>query len=225
MPYVAQTLPWSPELFHPLDDVVSLRFLPAVTGRQAFGSVERDLLSLPARLGGLGSVVPSIHLSSFYALSQQIAAHLIDKLLQQSPSCSLTIYEGMYQSKHEVGASCCNDLITFARSFPEYLSFSLRPSFGAASECRASCWLTTLPIAEHRFAMPKGEFHNALCLRFGWQLACLPLSCVCGKSFNVEHAFSCHCGSFPMIHHNEIRDLTANLLSEVCQDVGVEPAL
>ena len=27
------------------------------------------------------------------------------------------------------------------------------------------------------------------------------------------------------IHHNEIRDLTASLLSEVCSDVGVELAL
>ena len=115
--------------------------------------------------------------------------------------------------------------ITFARSFPERLSPSLRCSFEAALECGASCRLTTLPIAEHGFAMPKGEFRDALCLRVGWQLAHLPLSCVCGKSFNVEHAFSCPCGSFPTIRHNEIRDLTANLLSEVCPDVGVEPAL
>ena len=167
-------------------------------------------------------VVPSIHLSSFYALSQQIAAPLIDTLLQQSPSCLLTIYEGMYQSKREAGASHRNNLITFARSFPERLSPSSRHSFEAASEHGASC---CLPIAEHGLAMPKGEFRDALCLRFGWQLARLPLSCVCGKSFNVEHAFSCLCGSFPTIHHNEIRDLTANLLSEVCPDVGAEPAL
>jgi len=49
--------------------------------------------------------------------------------------------------------------------------------------------------------------------------------CVCGKSFSVEHAFACPCGGFPSIHHNEIRDLTASLLSEVCSDVVVEPAL
>ena len=73
--------------------------------------------------------------------------------------------------------------------------------------------------------MPKGEFCNALCLRLGWQIARLKLSCVCGKSFSVENAFSCPCGSFPTIPHNEICDLTANLLSEVYPDVGVEPAL
>jgi len=41
----------------------------------------------------------------------------------------------------------------------------------------------------------------------------------------VEHAFNCPCSGFPSIRHNEVTDLTASLLSEVCSDVGVEPAL
>ncbi len=32
-------------------------------------------------------------------------------------------------------------------------------------------------------------------------------------------------GGFPSIRHNEIRDLTANLLTEVCSDVCTEPTL
>jgi len=40
-----------------------------------------------------------------------------------------------------------------------------------------------------------------------------------------RNAFTCSYGGFPSIRHNEIRDLTASLLSEVCSDVGVEPAL
>jgi len=60
-----------------------------------------------------------------------------------------------------------------------------------------------------------------------WLAACKPASdlCVCGKSFSVEHAFSRLCGGFQSIHHNEVRDFTASLLSEVSCDVGVEPAL
>ena len=53
----------------------------------------------------------------------------------------------------------------------------------------------------------------------------LPQTCVCGKPFSVEHAISCPCGGFPSICHNEVYDSTASLLSEVCCDVGVEPAL
>ena len=85
----------------------------------------------------------------------------------------------------------------------------------------------TLPIADHGFAMPKGEFiiRDALCIRFGWQVPNLPQTCVCGKSFTVQHAFNCSCGGFPSIRHNELCNLTAELLSEVCTDVGIEPAL
>ena len=32
-------------------------------------------------------------------------------------------------------------------------------------------------------------------------------------------------GGFPIIRHNEIRDVTANLLFEVCNDVKIEPGL
>ena len=43
--------------------------------------------------------------------------------------------------------------------------------------------------------------------------------------FNVEYALSCPKGGFPTIRHNEIRDITASLLTEVCTEVCVEPEL
>ena len=33
------------------------------------------------------------------------------------------------------------------------------------------------------------------------------------------------CGDFPSIRHNELRDITAELLTEVCHGVGIEPTL
>jgi len=47
------------ELFHPLDDILSL---PAMTSQLPFSFIEHELLSLPARLGGLGSL---FHLFTF----------------------------------------------------------------------------------------------------------------------------------------------------------------
>ena len=41
----------------------------------------------------------------------------------------------------------------------------------------------------------------------------------------MEHALSCPCGGFPFIRHNEIRDITAKFMSEVCHNVWVEPPL
>ena len=128
----------------------------------------------------------------------------------------------MYQCKREVKVSCHSNLSAQADSLSERLSQHLRHAFDASSERGTSCWLTTLLIAEYGF---KGEFRDSLCLRFGWQPVNLPQKCAFGKSFSVEHAFICSCGGFSSILHNEVRDLTANLLSQVCCDVGVEPTL
>ena len=51
------------------------------------------------------------------------------------------------------------------------------------------------------------------------------LNCACGTHFSVEHVLSCPKGGYPSIRHNEIRDLTAALLSEVCHNVSAEPHL
>ena len=94
-----------------------------------------------------------------------------------------------------------------------------------ASEKGSSISLTVLPLSEHGFALHKGAFHDALALRYGWTPDRLPSKCDCGVSFSVEHALSCPKGEFPSIRQNEIRDLTATLLTEVCNDMCIEPEL
>ena len=71
----------------------------------------------------------------------------------------------------------------------------------------------------------KGAFRDAICLRYGWHPSGLPPICACSKDFIVEHAMNCPTGGFPTIQHNELRDFTASLLSEVCHGVSVEPHL
>ena len=60
-----------------------------------------------------------------------------------------------------------------------------------ASESGASTWLSMLPIQEHGFTLHKEAFRDALCLRYGWQPNLLPSTCVCGKTFSIEHALNC----------------------------------
>ena len=85
--------------------------------------------------------------------------------------------------------------------------------------------LAVLPIEEHGFHLHKGEFRDALRLRYDWQLNNIPKTCNCGTQFSVDHTVICHMGSFPSICHNEIRDITASLLTEVCHNVATEPPL
>ena len=79
-------------------------------------------------------------------------------------------------------------------------------------------WLSALPL-------DKNEFSDTLCLGSGWTPPHLPSHYFFGKAFLVNDAFSCPHGAFPIIHHNNIRDLTAQLFPEVCHDVQIEPHL
>ena len=46
-----------------------------------------------------------------------------------------------------------------------------------------------------------------------------------GHDLTIKHALNCKCGGFLSIRHNELRDITADLLTEVCHNVLIEPPL
>ena len=94
-----------------------------------------------------------------------------------------------------------------------------------AQEKGASNWLTVLPIIEQNFNLNKQQFLDAIRLRYGWTIPNLPTYCSCGSKFDVQHSLNCKKGGFVTFRHNALRDLTANLLKEVCEDVAVEPSI
>ena len=49
--------------------------------------------------------------------------------------------------------------------------------------------------------------------------------CACGVQFSVDHAMVFQRGGFIIQRHNELRDLEAEMLRMVCNDVEVEPVL
>ena len=61
--------------------------------------------------------------------------------------------------------------------------------------------------------------------RYGWAPTKTPTHCTCGATFAVDHLHSCPRGGFPALQHNETRGLTASLLTEVRNDVQIEPEL
>ena len=111
------------------------------------------------------------------------------------------------------------------RNVHDQLPPQLKRCVDLAQEKGSSSWLSVLPLEEHGFYLHKGEFRDALCLRYGWNLGSTPQTCNCGAQFSVDHAMICHMGGFPTIRHNELRDITATLLTEVCHNVTTEPTL
>ena len=100
---------------------------------------------------------------------------------------------------------------------------NLQHAMDLGREKGGSHWLTVLPLSERGFTLCKGAFRDAVSLRYGWNIPYLSTHCVCGKRFAIEHAFSCPTSGFPTLRHNLIRDITADLLIEVCHSVSKNP--
>ena len=215
--HLAQTVSGTNYLFEPLEEVIRHRFIPALTGRGAIRNVERDLLTLPTRLGGLGIINPSETITSQYMSSLKITAPLITLIVQQSTKYTHAIKHVQHQAVTQAKSDCRQQQFRKAACLAPQLPHHLRHA--------VESWLTTLPIEEHGFALHKGAFRDAICLRYGWCPSHLLAECVCGKSFSVDYALSCSRGGYPSLRHNELRDLTAQLLSETCPNVSTEPEL
>ena len=137
-------------------------------------------------------------------------------VLLQQPEISLDTMQDQQQAKAEVRQIRRQQYTDRATELKTKLPRHLRRAVELGSEKGASSWLSALPIEEHGFELHKGAFRDALCLRYNWQPSHLPSNCVCGQAFTVEHALNCHTGGFPTIWHNEVRDFTANVMTEVC---------
>ena len=209
----------------PLEDAIRYSFLPALTGRQAFSDMERELLALPARHGGLGILDPTKCANSQFSASSKVSEPLASLIQQQKVDYPMQTQVEQRQAKATIRSSHRKAVIEEVDVIKSKLPKTQQTAMEQASEKGASAWLTAIPIAEYGFSLHKQAFRDALCVRYGWQPARLPSHCSCGEAFSVSHALSCSKGALPSIRHNRIRDLTAELLTEVCPNVATEPVL
>ena len=98
-------------------------------------------------------------------------------------------------------------------------------SLQLATGKRASIWLNTLPIKKVGYSINKQEFQDAIALRYNFKIKGMSANCTCGKSNLINHALVCKLGGYTIMRHNEVRNLEADLLKQVCRDVQTEPAL
>ena len=81
------------------------------------------------------------------------------------------------------------------------------------------------PISDQGYDLNKQQFWDCVRLRYSWRLTNIPSACSCGSKIAIQYAMSCKKGGFIAIRHNDLRDLTVNLLTELCKDVNIEPQL
>ena len=62
-------------------------------------------------------------------------------------------------------------------------------------------------------------------MRYDWNFPNTPRHCQCGEKHSTDHVLMCKKGGYVYMRHDNIRNLEASLLREVCKDVKIEPAL
>ena len=220
--YFMRTIPGMEEHLTPLDKVINDKFLPALFGSR-ISSVERDLFSLPIRAGGLGIPKFAEKASQEYSTSRTITAPLVAIMTMQDNTQPNE--DTIREIKNQATKTKADRLETKSEEMQSILPENVQRAVLQAKEKGSTNWLTALPLQDHGLILNKGEFRDALNLKYNRPIKGLPTKCPCGQNFNVTHAMNCKKGGFVIIRHNELRDFEANLLNKVCNDVEIEPRL
>ena len=245
--FLQRTVPSKGEWFSELEEKIRACLLPRLVDR-AVGDIERKVLALPARNGGFGIADPREDVDENFRMSMKITASLQKEILDQKPHLREWDREKMngvkraeVNKKREREKAAKETLMENLRRGPgpgggreedpkgkqvgkkigEWETF--RRAVEVASEKGASSWLTHIPLARYGFELAKRDFHDAVCVRYGWFPKGLGKKCMCGRANDVAHAVSCKMGGFPVLVHNEIRDVLAGFMVEAgCKSVVTE---
>ena len=210
-------------LFRNLEIALASSFLPAIFGVEV-SSVERDLFSLPLRMGGLGISNPVSTASHCYSLSTQSTTSLVTFITGASVFELDNHIATVSLAKDHYRASL-NDYfhIRFDSLFARLDSLQQRAVL-RAKEFNLSGWLAVLPLARDQFDLSPQEFRDALALRYRKPMLNLPGNCDgCGATFTIDHALDCRFGGLVTRRHNEVRDAFGDLSSLVWGPVHREP--
>ena len=150
--FISRTTPGISELLQPVEDAILFHLLPSLTGRDAFSPLERELMALPARLGGLGIPNPVLQASSAYHNSKTVSDPLTSLIIEQTLELSEQTVKAQSSSKSESRKRLDGEK-TKHQELMETMPAKLKRAVEVASEKGASTWLTALPLEEHGFLL------------------------------------------------------------------------
>ena len=72
-----------------------------------------------------------------------------------------------------------------AEKIEQNLDENVKRALAQAKEKGSSSWLNVLPLEEQGFVLNKGEFRDAISLRYDTPIRNLPSHCPCGQKFTT----------------------------------------
>jgi len=155
--YFLTNLPDIQDLLEPSENAISHMLIPAITERKC-NQLDRNVLALPVRLGGLGLGNPSLEARHEYALSVKVKKPLVEQIVSQSrqlPDDSLTKL-----AQQEVRSERLKELENRAERIKEMATKETQRALDLATEKGSSAWLTVLPLRDLGFNLNKREFRG-----------------------------------------------------------------
>lgn len=222
--FLQRTIPDTKTYFEPLEETIREKLIPAIIGRRVT-DLERKILSLPVRMGGMGIQNPSLTAETEFRNSSVITQNLTSLIENQEQSLENYDPERLNCEIKKMRTEKDEAFLEQLEEVKNLVDVKLKRSIELACEKGAGAWLSALPLQALSFTLNKQEFRDAVCLRYSWRIPNTPAYCACGSKNSVDHTLNCKRGGYVNMRHNNIRDFEATLLSEVCKDVKIEPML
>ena len=211
--YLQRTVPDIANLFEPLEDILRHKLIPLLTGTHV-SDVERRILALPIRLGGMALENPVQTANQEYNDSRFATGPLVSMILGEE-SCPSSILDAEMKCK-KLRRTCDEAAETrLEREVKEILEQTDSKTRRALELCKekgASSWLSARPLQRLGHELNQREFIDAIRLRYSLHFPDLGGKCGCGQDNSSDHALICKVGGFDIWRHDHLRDTMADIL-------------
>jgi len=171
----------------------------------------------------MGILDPTAESDHAHGNSLQISQPLVRLILRQEADFDPGELEtSVREIRKQIDTQSEQNYKERAAKITAHASAEIKLSMKLSTEKGASSWLTCVPTFDHGTILHKGDFLDAVYVRYGWPLPDMPPNCACGAPFDVQHALDCMLGGFRTIQHNEVRDLLAQCMRESGHTVGAQ---
>ncbi len=128
--YISRTTPNISNLLRSLEDVIRHVFIPSITRRPPPNDHVRNLMGLPARLGGMGILDPSSRSDDKFNASSKVTAPLIHLMEQSCGELTYQVFVDQISAKRDIQHERReNSAQTYVRKYP-MLSWTLQTNQG-----------------------------------------------------------------------------------------------
>jgi hypothetical protein len=218
------------EEMKPLETAIATKFLPALLGGHVTER-EREVFSLPARMGGMGVRDPSKETLSFVTACE--ASRVLVPAIKEGGPFDAQEHKAQRQ---RAGRECREkrqeqDQALYGLVLAEWRTTAplQARALERAHDFKTASILTDIPLDATHTALTPLEFVDHLTVRYNRTLVRVPATCdgrECrGVLFTREHALECKFGGKTIGRHNAIRDQLGNLLSQWKPGVVREPII